>query len=238
MAAPALTAQFTLGPEITPSWDPAWQVAPGWVQARYFEAALAVVLSEKDAELAAGLGVSGSPLAPLRPSTLKHRRSAMGPVMPGAPPLMPALAASRTRAWLQGRVMGNASEGYYLLFGWKGGWGQILLYHQAGSARLPQRDVIGLSPATLARVKARSLAWWLANKAVLMSGIYVPKSPEAAVAKNPIEVRNLVIGEKTYTFGVSSGTTGGAEYSAIEAYREALAAGRTSGRGFRRHAIR
>jgi len=45
--------------------------------------------------------------------------------------------------------------------------GQILGYHRAGSARLPKRDVIGIGPRALAKVKRRADNWWEARKAAI-----------------------------------------------------------------------
>lgn len=234
-----LTATFTIDEAaVAPTWDNAWLVAPGWVKVRFFEALVQVVLSEKDAELDAGLDRHGRKLQPLKLSTILHRHSAMGRADPLAPPLMPAHAMSRTRAWLTGKVEGDPDSGYRAVFGWRQQWGTILGYHARGAGHLPVRDVIGLAPATMARIKARALNWWVMNKNLLLSGVYIPKEVAAAVPKRGAEARNVVIGGKTYTFGISTGTAEGGAFSAAEAYMEALARGKTSGRGFRRHIAR
>ncbi len=92
----------------------------------------------------------------------------MGPADPSAPPLTPAYGLSRTRANLDGRAMPAYAE-----FFWRDGWGQILDYHRIGAANrwakagaLPVRDVIGISPAALNRVRRTIAMWWTAWKSV------------------------------------------------------------------------
>lgn len=145
-----------------PGWDP-----PGWTTASqadrlaFWEKAREFVLEAKDAELKAGLDRHGKPMKALAPSTVANRRSAMGPADPGAPPLQPAHGLSRTRSLLVAKATANGVVCWWLVDKrTRASWGEILKHHRAGLGKLPKRDVIGLSPASKAAVKARAFAWW------------------------------------------------------------------------------
>ena len=76
----------------------------GWVT----DAALRV----KDRELSHGWDKDGK-VHPLRPRTIKYRKSEVGPVTRNAPRLIPALNLSRVRSLLRGRAHTNSAELYW-----------------------------------------------------------------------------------------------------------------------------
>jgi hypothetical protein len=137
---------------------------PASVRQEYWREVLRLALAAKDAELAAGLDRFGMPFRPIAESTRRHRRSAMGPADPNAPPLMPAHGKSRTRSLLTGSA---TPDGCRLT--WKAdpltgsSWARILSYHQKGSKRLPVRDVIGLAPSRVESVKRQAWSWYFSR---------------------------------------------------------------------------
>src|SRR3954467_10100153 len=143
---------------IAPVNDPAWKAAPEKLRRAFWAEVVKLGREAKDKELAVGMDRFGNPLAPLAPSTVAPRKSAMGPADPGAPPLIPAHGLSRSRALLAGKAFKD-----HALFYWRYDqvtrkhWGRILGYHRAGKGHLPARDVIGLSPGLLAWVTAEAL---------------------------------------------------------------------------------
>jgi predicted GNAT family acetyltransferase len=103
----------------------------------------------------------------------------------------------------------------------------MLAIHRTGSAKLPPRDVIGLSKPSVAQVKAKAAAWWKAY--VKSKGAepipsfapeleptpppkfkidrvpkYVPKHPERAIPKEKTRVSQIKINGHIYT--MQSGT--------------------------------
>lgn len=150
---------------IEPSHDPAWRQASESTRRAFWRAVVAYGLEAKDRELAAGLDRRGAKMVPIAKSTRENRRSAMGKADPNAPPLTPAYGLSRTRSLLDGRAHDGRAE-----FFWRfdsvteQAWGRILGYHRKGSKRLPKRDVIGISSAAVARIKAKAWAWWRQTK--------------------------------------------------------------------------
>lgn len=212
-------------PEVRAS-DPA-------VRLKFWRAVLSFVLEAKDAELAAGLDRYGKPMAPLAPSTILNRRSAMGPADPNGPALQPAHGLSRTRALLTGAATSDGVVCWWLFDAHtRDTWGAILAIHRKGGKRLPRRDVIGLSPASKAKVKARAEAWWSAFKAegapagprTPAKAIYPHGKPDyligPAVKPKPAPgVSELVVNGKHYTF--QSGTA--------SQVKKAIAAGKFTG---------
>jgi hypothetical protein len=85
----------------------------------------------------------------------------MGVAVANAPALTPANAESRTRAFLRWKVR---DDGVWFYWRWdfhtRRYWGEILQYHAGGSGHLPIRDVIGMSPAETAAIRAWGLALW------------------------------------------------------------------------------
>ena len=130
-------------------------------QREFWKAVVVLTLVEKDAELARGLDVYGDKLVPIAESTRRNRRSWTGKADPNAPPLTPAYRASRTRVLLDGRAGRNKAEFFWRADPVSGRpWGRVLGYHREGAGYLPERDVIGLSPKSLARIKAAALKAW------------------------------------------------------------------------------
>lgn len=134
----------------------------------YWTAVSVFVIEAKEEELINGFDRYGNPMAELAEYTKKHRRSAMGTADPDAPPLQPAHGLSRTRSLFRAEPNVGARG---VICWWTyddvsgESWGEILAYHRAGSANLPVRDVIGLSPLMTFEVKSRAEDWWDAYKA-------------------------------------------------------------------------
>ena len=159
---------------IGPSFEIGGSIAPPDVarapvtRRRAFWGAVSVfVIEAKERELRKGVDIYGNPLAALASSTIKHRKSAMGPAHAYAKPLTPAYALSRTRSLFTAEVNDNATGVvcWWLYDAVTGAsWGDILEYHRTGSDRLPIRDVIGLSPDSLAKVKRQAAAWWVIGR--------------------------------------------------------------------------
>ncbi len=148
---------------LEPSTDPRWRRAHPSGRAAFYRVCRELVLIAFDAQMAAGLDKDGMPFARLSPYTIRHRKSAMGRADPNAPPLIPAHTLSRTRSLVNARI-----EGTFIRVFWRwdehteANWGVILDYHRKGAGHLPIRNVFGLSPLSMASVKAQALAWWRA----------------------------------------------------------------------------
>ena len=216
--------------QVGPVFDPEFLQAPASVRGEVLRWVLVYGLKEKDADLAAGLDRHGAALAPIAASTREHRESAMGPADPDAPPLMPAYAVSRTRLLLTGEAKRVQVEFYWEYDEHTGGsWGQILDYQRKGKGprggRRPKRDVIGISEAAIARVRAQVTARWRQERAVLLGHAPAAAVPgRMAVPTVPPE-RIRVIGKtdfEHFTYGI--GGPGSAEASA-----RALAGGGSTG---------
>jgi hypothetical protein len=135
------------------------------------------VIEAKERELRQGLDRFGNPMHALAQSTIRRRKSAVGPAHAYAPPLTPAYKLSRTRSLFTADVNERATG---VVCWWMydeitgASWGDILEYHRTGNERLPVRDVIGLTPASLAKIKQQALAWWNAYLAGLPAVPAVP----------------------------------------------------------------
>ena len=206
----ARAAKFELW-NVEPRGDWVWDLSPEGVRRDYWREAVRLVKVAKDKDLAAGIDAKGKPLAPIKPYTRAHRKSAMGPPDPNAPPLTPAHGLSRTRAWFDGRAYIDHAE-----FFWRNAWGVILEYHRVGAGRLPVRDVIGLAPKSLAWVERNLAAWWAARKAQLAAPeqgqrfTFTP--PSFAAVKKPEKIvpppKIPVVGSLDFsqsTFGIGAG---------------------------------
>jgi 8-oxo-dGTP pyrophosphatase MutT (NUDIX family) len=220
--------------ELAALLPPSAAAAAGPARAALLKTALAIVLEEKDADLAQGIGADGQPLAALAESTIESRHSEMGPADPHAPALIPAHGLSRTRSLLTGEVRGDGLDLW-----WKydrhtrGPWGVILEFHRRGASHLPVRDVFGLGPQATARARKRLAVWWNAyakGKAqplalpkpgaaegppkgpwlVKRVARYKPKFPELAVPKSKGRVSQIEINGNVYTAGISVGGNGSA----------------------------
>jgi hypothetical protein len=234
--------------------DPAFDAASRDVRAEVLRWVLVFGLEEKDRDLAAGLDKDGEKLAALAKSTIDRRHSAMGPADPNAPPLTPAHALSRTRSLLTGKVIARSSA---VEFFWEydehtgASWGVILDAHRKGARGLPVRDVFGLGPDALGRVRQRVFAQWQAFKrglrfegkrklpvppnpsppfVVRTVKAYEPKRSENAGPKQNRRVSQLEVNGTVYTLGASTSARGGTSAAAL---RRGIANGSFS--GFRRH---
>lgn len=143
----------------------------------YWTAVAGFVVEVKDEELRRGLDKDGNPMAALAAYTIAHRKSAMGPADPHAPPLQPAHGLSRTRSLFTVEPT-SAADGVFCWWKYDAitgfSWGEMLAIHRAGGRRLPRRDVIGLAPASLEKVKRRADAWWRVAKL----GLTAQRMPE------------------------------------------------------------
>lgn len=215
--------------DVAPVRDP-WFIGAGFaLRAEVLRWIWVYGLEEKDKDLAAGVGADGNKLAPIAQSTRENRHSDMGPADPNAPPLVPAHHLSRTRSLLTADVdMKRGRVDFYWKYDNVSGqeWGQILDYHRRGAVNGGKvRDVIGLSPAGMDRVRERIRVQWEAFKRgvartpqralpvppsppprflVRPVKAYVPQFAELAVPANDRRVSQIEINGKVYTLGASS----------------------------------
>lgn len=126
---------------------PAWEGAPDGLRRRYLEYVAGLARAAKLRELRRGVGVDGDRLRRVKRSSRPDGAT--------GPPLSPHRAASRAQKWIRASV----GTGHVTLW-WSHGWGQILGYHRAGSARLPVRNVIGLTDPDMVRLRAEARRYW------------------------------------------------------------------------------
>jgi hypothetical protein len=211
-----LPNHFTIS-GLEPIHDPTWHVASQAQRAAYLRVCRVLVLTEWDKQTAAGLDKDGAPLRPIKASTRKHRRSAMGPADPNAPPLQPAHELSRTRSLVDAKPVGMTIRVFWKFDPISGRrWGTILNYHRAGAGHLPVRDVFGLSVEARQRVVKAAYLWWrgyAAGKPTLMpvrprpgklgrepmaiQPAYTPTGPTAR--RVPMKTQELSVGPDIYT---------------------------------------
>lgn len=231
--------------------------APPAERLAFWRAFVEFAKEAKARELARGLDKYGSPMAPLSQKTIANRRSAMGPADPGAPPLQPAHGLSRTRALFVGEATPDGA-----LFGWSldpttgKPWGLILKIHRDGDG-VPVRDVIGLSPASIAEANRRAVKWWgeylagaakppTANTPTHPGGRppfltrpvpkYEPKDPSKAAPKRNSRVSQIEINGDVYTLGGGSAAqirrdVADGKFSGFQTRAELLAERRLKGWG-------
>lgn len=173
-------------------------------------------LLAKDRDLARGLDAFGDPLRPISPKTRRYRRSEMGPADPAAPPLMPARKLSRTRSLLAGKAFPTHAEFYWRFDAFTHDtWAKILTYHQEKG-----RDVFGIAPESLERVRLKCLARW---RAWLRSGEPVPARFDAVAAIAPLDHETGRVKRPHYEHppgyasnrGVTTGINGGPSPGAL-----------------------
>jgi hypothetical protein len=130
-------------------------------RARFWSIVGIIAERVKQDELQRGIDRHGRKLKPVRVRRIKFRRS--GRVVDGEP-LMPHRSLSRTRRLLNWTV---TSIG--VLFYWSNGWAKILDYHRRGAClkrngrivgKLPVRDVFGISPAGMDRIRREAWRHW------------------------------------------------------------------------------
>src|SRR5271166_1439 len=112
-------------------------------------------LAAKDKELARGWDKNGK-VHPLKPKTIKYRKSEVGPVHKHAPRLIPALEFSRVRALLRGRAHLQSAEFFWGFDSVTGRSFAEILHYAADRGH----DVFGLSDAGTAWVRRQALAEW------------------------------------------------------------------------------
>lgn len=202
MAKRAFAYSLTVG-QVGPVHDPDYLRASSAVKAEVKRWIVVYGLKEKDRDLAAGLDKEGKPLRPIALATRAHRESAMGPADPNAPPLMPAYAVSRTRLLLEGEP---TSKGAHFWWGYDphtgDEWGKILDYHRRGIGvgHRIKRDVIGLSPDAVARVREQVLKRWKAWK---RAGLRLGWQPRPKpLAKVPELVTTGRVDFHNFTYGI------------------------------------
>jgi hypothetical protein len=156
-------------------------------------------IKAKVKDLKDGLDKDGQTLRPIAAKTRRYRRSAMTPSGkgdPSAPPLIPAHMKSRTISLLNGRALTTHAEFYWKFDAWTGKeWGVVLAYQAAKG-----RDVIGLSPASTARVKAAAWRKWEAWKA---GNRTVPARKAAQIAAAVPQVGSYDMSHATMGIGAS-----------------------------------
>jgi hypothetical protein len=138
-------------------------------------------LERKDLELSRGWDKDGA-VHPLRPMTIKYRRSQMGPVHKRAPRLTPALDLSRVRSLLTGRAHTTSAEFWWKFDSVTGASFAVILHYQADEYG---HDVFGLSPQGTAWVTSEAMKKWKAWKAAGGALRAVAEVPGARVSRKP-----------------------------------------------------
>ncbi len=154
----------------------------GWVA----DAALRV----KDRELARGWDKDGN-VHPLKPATIKHRKSEVGPVTKTAPRLEPALKRSRVRSLLRGRGHTNSAELFWDFDEVTGDSFAVILHYAAEAGH----DVFGISPRGMAQVKEEAISKWQAWKVKAghaRPSVSIPGFPEPKAVSLKREVRRPI----------------------------------------------
>jgi hypothetical protein len=132
-----------------------------WERSRFWSIVGIIAERVKQDELAKGLDRFGKKLRPVKVRKVRFRRS--GRVVDGEP-LMPHRGLSRTRRLLRFTVLT-----FGVVFSWGNGWARILDYHRRGAClkrkgkiigKLPVRDVFGISPKGMEKIKAEAARHW------------------------------------------------------------------------------
>jgi hypothetical protein len=139
---------------------PALSTYPDSVKLMFWQWVVDIGLEIKDKELAKGWDKNGQ-VHPLRPKTIKYRKSEVGPVTKTAPRLTPALDLSRTRSLLTGRAHATSAEFWWKFDSLTGDSWAVILHYAARQGH----DVFGLSDAGTAQVTRQALAKWKAWEA-------------------------------------------------------------------------
>lgn len=138
----------------------------------FWDRAGQIAVEVKRRELAAGLDKDGVALAPLKPITIRMRKSKMGPVIKGSPPLDPAGALSRTIAWLRSSPDESGVTLFWVGRGGRVAWSKVLGFHAGIGGRVKNsaiRNVFGLSLAGMVEVETRTKAWWNRYRSIELS---------------------------------------------------------------------
>jgi hypothetical protein len=196
---------------------------PDKIKLMFWQFVTDAALAAKDKELAKGWDKDGN-VHPLKPATIKHRKSEVGPVTKTAPRLEPALKRSRVRSLLRGRAHLQSAELFWDFDAVTGDSFAVILHHAAEAGH----DVFGLSDRGTSWVRSEAMKKWQAWKAEagpIGPTVKVPGAqaiPKREV-KRPIEKREVKGRLDIENFTLSS--TG-------EKLREAIEAGEFT--GFRR----
>lgn len=201
---------------------------PDRIKLMWFQWVVNLGLERKDKELARGWDKNGV-IHRLKPKTIRHRKSEVGPVHPNAPRLIPALNLSRVRSLLTGRAHTTSAEFWWKFDSVTGASFAVILHYAAEAGH----DVFGLSPtgtAWVAREATRKWRVWIAGGGGIRAtketaDVKVsPKSVFRQPVKTPIpkvEVRQPVQKVDLSRYDITRG-----EKSLIE---KAIAAGRFKG---------
>ena len=166
---------------IEPAHDLRWVMGGERLRRLFYEELVRVVLRLKAAELAAGLDRHGHPMRHIAAATAQSRAADINPVTgrapyspmgradPALPPLQSTGSLSRTRTLFRGRVTAKGAQFFWADDPHTGrNWGEILKRHaqgfvqrfKTGWAYVPPRDVIGLSPQSMAQAEHHMTQWW------------------------------------------------------------------------------
>jgi hypothetical protein len=128
--------------------DLSWQRASEAQRRAFYHRAGQLAVYYLRQQLRRGLDKDGNRLAPVKPSSRPDGATGQ--------PLDPHYAESRS--WRNLSFSVNAGG---VTLWWRGGWGRILGFHGEGAVRgAPVRDIRGLSPASMRKLKADLLLWW------------------------------------------------------------------------------
>ena len=134
---------------------------PDRVKLQFWQWVVDAALEVKDRDLSKGWDKDGK-VHPLKPATIAHRKSEVGPVTKTAPRLTPALKRSRVRSLLRGRAHHQSAELYWDFDSVTGDSFAVVLHFAAEKGH----NVFGISPQGLALVRSQALAKWTAWKAL------------------------------------------------------------------------
>jgi hypothetical protein len=156
---------------------------PDPVKLMFWGFVLESALKRKDFELSRGWDKDGN-VHPLKPATIKHRKSEVGPTFKRAPRLEPSYARSRVRFLLRGRAHTTSCE---LFWGFDAVTGASFakILHFAAEAG---HDVFGITPSGIATIRSQALAKWQAWK---REGGYA-KAPVVVPGARPVAKREVL----------------------------------------------
>lgn len=162
-------ASFSLsGADVEPvHW--AWALAGPKERRAYYLDLGRACYRRKILELAAGIGVDGRPLRPVKPSSRPDRAT--------GPPLSPHEAASRFQRYLVKQPFADPTR---CTLYWTQGWAKVVRGHMVGWGHLPVRDVVGLTKRHVREAVAEARAAW-----ALRHGVEPPPKAPKRATKRP-----------------------------------------------------
>lgn len=197
---------------------------PDRIKLMWFQWVVDLGLERKDKELARGWDKNGKTHR-LKPATIKHRKSEVGPVHPTAPRLIPALNLSRVRSLLTGRAHSSSAEFWWKFDSVSGASFAVILHYAAEAGH----DVFGLSPtgtAWVARQATKRWQAWIAGGGGIRA---TQEVPDAKVSRKPAfrqPVRKVEVRQPIRKVDLTRYDLTGDQKSLIE---KAIAAGRFKG---------